>query len=430
MTTETVPSTAFPGGQRRLLVTAFAIVCVALIVGYYLFLRTDYAVLYTDIKPADASAIVAQLDAKGISHRLRDNGTTILVPADQADNVRVAVAGSDIPMKGAVGFELFNKSDMGLTDFAQKINYQRALQGEIARTIMMMDGVETARVHLAIPERALFRGDRSTPKAAVEVIAKLGHTFRPDQVAGIQQLVASAVTELPLSAVTVLDGDGRIISQAPATEAVATPEIEEQTATQNYYSARARAALARQMPGMQFEVRTLVLPNGVAASPPGQGNAVVDAAAKSVEPGKSAGAGRNFQLRVTVLTSAALGTDDQAIARSAIAAAVDLDEQHGDALAFEVGPVGAPGSSPPMIAAPAATPSAVPPGGGVSAPVVPDTSGMPGWGWLLIAILIVAAAIATLVRPRGSSLTDAEREDFVGRLRRQLATVGGEGPNG
>src|SRR4051794_8071478 len=97
--------------QRQLFLGIFVVFCLIMAAGYYLFLRTDYTTLYTGLKPADASAIVAQLDAKGVSHRLRDNGTTILVPTDQADNVRLAVAGSEIPMKGAVGFELFNKSD-------------------------------------------------------------------------------------------------------------------------------------------------------------------------------------------------------------------------------------------------------------------------------------------------------------------------------
>ncbi|MEO7680129.1 MAG: flagellar basal-body MS-ring/collar protein FliF, partial [Sphingomonas sp.] len=171
-----------PPRQWRLIAVLLAGICLLLALGYYWFLRADYTVLYTGLRPADASAIVTQLDAKGLSHRLRDGGTTILVPADQVDTGRLAIAGSDVGAKGAVGFELFNKSDMGLTDFAQKINYQRALQGELARTIMTMDAVETARVHLAIPERSLFRTNRSDPKAAVEVVAKIGQTLTTERV--------------------------------------------------------------------------------------------------------------------------------------------------------------------------------------------------------------------------------------------------------
>src|SRR5688572_70501 len=144
--------------QLRLFLLVFAGSVALLAAGYYFFLRTEYAVLYSDLRPADASAVVAELDGRGIAYQLRDAGSTIAVAADGADAARLAIAGSHVPSRAAVGFELFNESDMGLTDFAQRINYQRALQGELARTIMTISGVESARVHLALPERSLFRG--------------------------------------------------------------------------------------------------------------------------------------------------------------------------------------------------------------------------------------------------------------------------------
>ena len=125
----------------RLIAIVFALVFGVLALGYFLFLRPGYVPVFSNLRPAEASAVAAQLDAKSIAYRLGDNGTTIAVPSDQADQARLLIAGSDVALKGGVGFELFNKSDMGLTDFAQKINYQRALQGELARTIMMMDGI-------------------------------------------------------------------------------------------------------------------------------------------------------------------------------------------------------------------------------------------------------------------------------------------------
>ncbi|MEO8374667.1 MAG: flagellar basal-body MS-ring/collar protein FliF [Sphingomonas bacterium] len=403
--------------QRQLFLGIFVVLFLILAAGYYLFLRTDYAILYTDLKPADASAIVAQLDAKGVSHRLRDNGTTILVPTDQADNVRLAVAGSDIPMKGAVGFELFNKSDMGLTDFAQKINYQRALQGELARTIMMMDGVESARIHLALPERSLFRGNRAVPKAAVEVIAKLGRTLTPDRIAGIQQLVASAVPDLALGDVAILDGDGRIVSQAPPSQALQTPEIDEQTAARNYYSARAKAAIAALMPGLQVGVQTLIMPKARADEPVASAGRTTPARAVDAP----VAGGRDFQLRVTVLTEAALNAEDQGVARNAVAAAVGLDEQHGDSLSFEVGPTTIPSPAPalPLAAKPAA--------GAVETAAAPvlaafDT-GVSWWTWAM-AGLVAILAIVVLIRRRQGDLTPLDREAFVTRLRQQIRAEG------
>jgi flagellar M-ring protein FliF len=162
--------------NRQLLVAGLVLGALSMIlgVGYFLFVRTEYAVLYTGLRSADASAIVAELDDKGVAYKLKDGGGTILVPVEEADAVRLAIVRSDASLKGSTGFELFNKSDMGLTDFAQKINYQRAVQGELTRTIMMMDGIDNARVHLAIPERSLFRGTRSEPKAAVTLSVQRG----------------------------------------------------------------------------------------------------------------------------------------------------------------------------------------------------------------------------------------------------------------
>lgn len=385
----------------------FAAICATLVLAYYLFLRTDYTVLYTGLKVTDASAIVAQLDAKGISHRLRDDGTTILVPTDQADTVRLVIAGSDIPMKGAVGFELFNKSDMGLTDFAQKINYQRALQGELARTIMSMDGIESARVHLAIPEHSLYRGDRTTPKAAVEVVAKLGHVLTSDRVAGIQQLIASAVPDLPLNEVSVLDGDGRIISVAPVAQSIATPELEERSAVQSYYSARAKAAIAAQIPGLKFDVRTLVLMRG-------------DNNENPALPVHAEGA-RDFQLRIIVLTLTALGVEEQGLARSAIANAVGLDEARGDTISFELGPIAAP------VLERAAKPSVQPMSGGLP-PATPMTSAsivtFETLGWTVGICVTFGLLIVILFRARRPALSAAERAVFVDRIRAELRANG------
>lgn len=389
--------------QRRVVIAVVAVLFALLAVGYYLFLRPDFVVLYSDLKPADASAIVTELDAKGIEHRLRDQGTTILVPAGDSDTVRLAVAGSDIPMKGSVGFELFNKSDMGLTDFAQKINYQRALQGELARTIMMMDGIETARVHLAIPERSLFRGNRSTPKAAIEVLTLPGRQLDGARVAGIQRLVAQAVPDLPLGEVVVLDGDGHVVSAAAPVAAAPAPE--EQAAAQSYYSARGKAALAAQLPGLQADVKTLMLAAG-------DGMSTVDGA---MAFGTTAQGQRNFLLRVTVVTTAPLNAEDEAVARDAVASAVGFDAARGDTISFEQGPVGV--VTPPPVAAPvASTPSPLPPAvTPVSTPVAGD------WQMIALALLVVAIG-ALLVLRRRPPLSVAERDAFVERIRQRLGT--------
>jgi flagellar M-ring protein FliF len=147
---------------------------VILFAGYWLFIRATYVPLLTNLAPQDAADIVKVLDDRKIPYRLGDEGRTVLVASDKADGARIELVGSELPMRGQVGFELFNQSDMGLTEFAQKINYQRALQGELARTILLMDGIEAVRVHLGLPERGVFRDIQVQPKASVTLILKSG----------------------------------------------------------------------------------------------------------------------------------------------------------------------------------------------------------------------------------------------------------------
>ncbi|HEY0148102.1 MAG TPA: flagellar basal-body MS-ring/collar protein FliF [Allosphingosinicella sp.] len=394
--------------QLQILLLVFAAVFAALGAGYYLFLRTDYTVLYTGLRPADASAIVTELDAKGVTYKLQDKGSTILVAEDEADSVRLAVVGSDAPLKGSVGFELFNKSDMGLTDFAQKINYQRALQGELSRTIMMMDGIEDARVHLSIPDRSPFRGGRSEPKAAVTISVQRGRVVDGARVAGIQRLVAAAVPDLALSSVVILDSVGRVISQSAAPDMAAAP-MQEREAVQEYYRARIRTAVEAVLPELKFDVRVLVLPFVDAGGQWGE------AAAPGAQPRTGAPA-RDFRLSVSLVTLAPLGPEEQNVVRNAAAGAIGLKPEAGDAFAFAVGPL-TPVAAPP-------TPGTAVSVGTVVHDTAPATPGRPAWSslWLILFVALVGVALLLLARrTRGTGLTMIERDAFVERIRHQLA---------
>lgn len=413
-------------GQFLLLGGAFALVLALLALGYVLFLRTEYVVLAQGVRAADASAIVAELDKRGVAYRLRDGGTTILVPEGQADATRVAIAGSDAAARGQIGFELFNKSDMGLTNFAQKINYQRALQGELVRTIMALDGVESARVHLALPEKTLFRGDRVEPRAAVTIAMKPGQIADPARVVGIQQLVAAAVPDLPEAKVVVLDAAGHVISptsaQADAGAGGERPaDVEERAAIENYYRARARGAVERQMPGLRFNLRVLVFP-GAPATGTMAGDPAASAPAGWVPSGE--GTQRNFRMRMVFVSPVQLGAEDQQVARTAIAQAAGINDQAGDSLSFEVGPIDAVATAsaapqqnvPPAAAAPPAMPVAKAPTG---------FSWPPVWMWIVAAIAI-AGVLLWRFRSDGTKLDAEGHEAFAQRLRRQL-NLAGEG---
>ena len=190
-----------------LMAGAVAIVTVTAVVAVFLF-RTDYEVLFASLAPADASSMTAELDRMKVPYRLGGDGTTILVDRNTVHATRLKLMGKDLPLHGAVGFELFNNSDFGMTEFAQKINYQRALQGEITRTILSLSEIESARVHLAFPEESLFKREQSKAKASITVALRHGQSLRADQVSGIQRLVSAAVTGIAADDVTIVNQEG------------------------------------------------------------------------------------------------------------------------------------------------------------------------------------------------------------------------------
>ncbi len=184
----------------------------ALIAWYFFAIRQDFTILYRDLRPTEAAAIVAELEEQSVPYRLADGGGQILVPRAQMDATRVKLASSATPLGSADGFELFDGSDLGLTEFAQKIRYQRALQGELSRTIMMMEEVAEARVHLSIPERTLFRGERRNAKAAVTLVMRSEGVPTAARIEGVQRLVAAAVADLAVNDVVILNARGEILS--------------------------------------------------------------------------------------------------------------------------------------------------------------------------------------------------------------------------
>lgn len=201
----------------------FIVIAGIIITGYLLLSRRDMSVLFEQLRPAEAAAVVAELEADAVPYELRDGGTTILTPTEKRDAVRIKLESSELPIQGIEGFELFDTSDLGLTEFAQRIKYQRALQGELARTIMKMEGVVEARIHLSIPERSVFRSERSPAKAAVTVLTKPGEPRDPAMIAGIQQLVAASVADLSPYDVVVLDDHGAVISSSASGSEASIP---------------------------------------------------------------------------------------------------------------------------------------------------------------------------------------------------------------
>jgi flagellar M-ring protein FliF len=178
----------------------------------------DYRPLFTGLSDKDGGAVIGQLAALQVPYK-HEAGGTILVPANQVYELRMKLAAAGLPKGGngnAVGFELMDKSSIGQTQFAERLNFQRALEGELARTITAMPDVADARVHLAIPQQNGFFREQQKPSASVMLTLRGGRTLDRAQVAGIVHLVSNAVPELNPKAVSVLDQTGALLSQAGA----------------------------------------------------------------------------------------------------------------------------------------------------------------------------------------------------------------------
>ncbi|MBU0673564.1 MAG: flagellar M-ring protein FliF [Proteobacteria bacterium] len=171
----------------------------------------DYRVLYSGLTQEDAAEVVTRLKENRTQYKLDDGGHSILVPATQVYEVRLTLAGEGLPRGGGVGFEVFDKSSFGTTDFVQRLNYQRALQGELARTIRQFQQVLEARVHIATPKESVFVEDEKPVTASISVKLRNGSTLTSLQVQSIVNLVASAVPGLRSDSITLVDTSGRLL---------------------------------------------------------------------------------------------------------------------------------------------------------------------------------------------------------------------------
>lgn len=174
--------------------------------------QPDYALLFGNLEPNDANNVVEALRSDGVKYELKNGGSTIYVPRERVYELRLRFAGEGLVSEGPVGYELFDRGTLGMTDFMQKLNLKRALEGELARTVSNIRQVEVARVHLVIPERSAFRETQAEPSASVVLKLSGSSRLSAEQIEGITQLVAGAVENLVASDVTILDTRGNLLS--------------------------------------------------------------------------------------------------------------------------------------------------------------------------------------------------------------------------
>jgi flagellar M-ring protein FliF len=392
-----------PPARQLIVIAGIGLVLCALLFGaYFAFFRTSYDVLYRNLREADAATIVAELDRTHVDYRLEDGGRTIMVARGAVDSTRLHVAGRDLPLQGTVGFELFNSQGIGLTEFAQRINLQRALQGELARTIMSIDGVEAARVHLSLGEQTAFRGDRRPPRASVSVRTRPGRALTPTTVRGIQRLISGSVPEMDPASVAVLNDRGALVSADVSGEAALAPADEERRRIERFFELRIRRAVEARFPSRTADVNVWA---GLGEDGPRRGG----------EPNAEA---RDYRLRATVAISAPLGVAAREQLAATVRDSIGFSEALGDAVSVT--------ASAPVAAGEPWSPEAT--------PMPPPDKGQAETGrtapsllaslWTPFLVLLLIGAMVVLLRRRGAGgarMGERERIALTDNLKTLLA---------
>lgn len=237
-----------PGGPRAALIAVAASAVVIILWSTTQARSPEFTVAFTNLEEGDVAAIASKLKENKIPFELGDRGT-IRVPTANLQDARLLAASQGVGSRGSsVGFEIFNQPHFGFTEFAEKVNYQRALEGELARTIARLDGIESARVHLVIPQPRLFTSAQQPPTASVVLHLKPGRRVDPAQVESIAQLVANSVEGLKPESVSIVDGAGNVLTDRsgpsdPAHQSDRRAEL--QRAAESRIEGEVKAMLAR-----------------------------------------------------------------------------------------------------------------------------------------------------------------------------------------
>lgn len=227
---------AFWGNLRtsqRITLIVLGVLGIVLVFVFIAWANTPtYAVAFNGLSEADAGQIVEKLEEEGIPYQLRGVGT-ILVPSDKVYEIRLKIARLGLPQGGTVGFELFSgNSTLGMTEFTQRVNYQRALEGELERTISSLSAVEAVRVHIVIPEKALLSGDQAPATASVTIKERAGQRLDASQVQAITHLVASSVEGMQPENVVVVDVDGNLLASGGSEDDLSTAQTDQRRAAE------------------------------------------------------------------------------------------------------------------------------------------------------------------------------------------------------
>lgn len=237
---------AMSPSQAIILLGVIAGTIVALFVGGNWLGSVNYAVLYSNLESSDAGEITEYLTEEGIPFKLSEGGATVSVPSQDVYNVRISLASQGMPRSGNVGYSIFDESNLGMTEFLQNLNFRRALEGELMRTIMQLSDVEAARVHIVMPKDRLFKKDQQ--QATASVVLKLKHAggLSKSQLSGITHLVASSVEGLQPDNISIIDYDGNLLSSQMGSDQLAglsSSQLEVRKNVEQYLEHKAQSML-------------------------------------------------------------------------------------------------------------------------------------------------------------------------------------------
>lgn len=232
-------------GQVMMLlgIVAGTLVGIILMVGW--LNDVTYSRLYSELDEAEAGEVISYLNDNNISYELEDGGRTILVPSGDVYKTRISLAADGLPRNGSMGYSIFDGNNLGMTDFLQNLNFRRALEGELTRTIMGLSEVQAARVHIVMPQDRLFKADQK--EATASVVLKLrGMGLSKDQVNGISHLVASSVEGLVPENISIVDYDGNLLSNGRKSDALAgltSSQLDVRKQVESYLEEKAQTML-------------------------------------------------------------------------------------------------------------------------------------------------------------------------------------------
>jgi flagellar M-ring protein FliF len=443
---------------RAGLIAGAALVLAGMVVAMWWLFTPDYEVLFADMADTDSAEVAKALDEWKVPHRFTAGGAAIEVPADQVYATRMKLVSAGVPSGGHVGFELFDDADFGVTEFAQRVNYQRAMQGELERSIGALPGVESVRVHLTIRRPGLFVGQQDGSKASVAIGMVPGEMLAPQQVAGIRNLVAAAVDGLDPAQVIVL-GPGGVLAGGGGGDGLLA-QNEEQSAYESRVRERigdllgqvfklpdyrvsvdvrlnfdhvhkvSERVLAQNGSDAGLVVRKRTSHSGTVATAdgtapvPGQSQEEVDYAHGTEREEITRGPGQVERISVAVLVPPTLSPAEMDRLRKLVTAAAGLDTERGDRL--EIGAI-AERETTPADANPVLNPERELTTGGIAATATGDAvrkTPVPMAAWFVLAGivgLLLGWLMSLAMRPKPAPLRDEEREAIQAKIRSWLA---------